>query len=470
MPFSTARRAILTAAVASLLAPVVAEAQDAPPAPRATAPAEGVPGEGAGDADVRGRVAALVADLSSDEFLVREKARLALVDLGPPSLPTLRRLAATSTDPDLATVADVAARQIEKAGLVEATLVTMDLQGATPQEVFAELARQQGCAIELADDATLNRSPADFKADAEPFWSAFHRACVLFGDRPTTAGWSAGLRVEGDDAARPWLAKPVAVSGPFLVVLDQLDATTRVEMFDPAKVEGVVMVTFGVLPEPKLDVPWQAPRVQTEHLADDAGTDWGDQRYSAFPSGADAGRATAWRARTRLTRPFPAGDRVTEWRGSSVFEVATAYDPIELRPLRDWVGAEQPWGGGRFAVESLSPDDPTGANGPRRDGWALALRAERGTLDPWLFQQLAHPQYRVALSDADGRAWRYQDRAERVEFTLDRTVARVTLHFVAPPDPEGKGPPGPPDRLSWAVPSDSIAVPLEFGFDGFPVP
>ena len=458
MPHPTRRLAALLAAIAavSLVAPALAE-PDAP-ATRASAPA------GGGVAEVDARLAALVADLSSDEFIVREKARLALVDLGPAALPTLRQLAATSADPDVSTVADLAARQIEKAGLVDATLVTVELEQATPTEIFEELARQQGCAIEFEGGAFRNRSPADFSADREPFWSAFHRACLLFGVRPTTAGWRPGLRVESDDPARPWTKRPAAVSGPFLIVMDEVNATTRVEMYDPAKVEGIVVVSFAVLPEPKLDVPWQSPRVQTTRVEDDAGADWGEQPYSAFPSGSDTGRATSWRARTRLARPFPAGDAITLWRGASVFEVATAYEPVELRPLRRWVGAEQPWGGGRFAVESLEPD------GERGDGWAVTVRAERGTLDPWDFQQLAHPQHRLRLLDADGREWRYQHRNDRVEFTQDRTVARVTLHFAAPDDPEGKGPPGPPDVLRWDVPSDSLAVPLEFGFEGFPVP
>lgn len=408
------------------------------------------------------RIESLIQDLSSDAWTTREKARAELIKIGPPALQRLREVSRNAKDPDLALQADLAVTQIQFTGDFGATLVTLNLEDVTPDVIFTELARQVNVPITFANGVLVASPKTSFKAENEPFWQAFHRACLQWNVRPETAGWGEGLRMVEEDI-RDWGRRPFAIHGPFLIQLERLDSTTRIEAANPGARQGILVLSFQILAEPKLDVPWQSLRVATDELIDDKGVSW-NGALSAFPTGSNSGRRLSWLARTRLNRPNDSGTRIVRWKGASTVQVTTSYDTIDIADLSSRIGLANDYHGGVWGIEELTPD---GAN------MKLSMMFSRGALDDEAWNRLVRPQHRIALYDDRGQEWRYLDYNEAPEFFDDRQSARITMQFGAPRDAHGQplGPqPGRPTRLVWRIPKTTTALPLEFSFEDLPIP
>src|SRR6266542_6031267 len=94
-----------------------------------------------------GEIEQWIAQLSSDDWRVRQQAMERLVGMGEEALPRLNKLADTTDDGEVRTRASAAVAQIEENRITGASLITMKLEGAPAATAFAQLAQQAGAPL-----------------------------------------------------------------------------------------------------------------------------------------------------------------------------------------------------------------------------------------------------------------------------------------------------------------------------------
>src|SRR4051812_41538551 len=65
------------------------------------------------------------------------------------------------------------------------TLITLHMHNAKPKAIAAELGKQAGVEMRVADP---NHPPVDVDIERQPFWLALRQICSLLGAGPTTTG------------------------------------------------------------------------------------------------------------------------------------------------------------------------------------------------------------------------------------------------------------------------------------------
>jgi hypothetical protein len=122
------------------------------------------------------RVARLIRQLGSPDFARREAAGRELVRLGPRSEPRLTE-ALADDDYEIRLRARDLLRRLEIARLWSGGLVEYHAEQAPLGEVLAELARQSGTQLRLADDARLAAKRVTVDFCDTPFWQAADALC-----------------------------------------------------------------------------------------------------------------------------------------------------------------------------------------------------------------------------------------------------------------------------------------------------
>src|SRR4051812_25190482 len=88
------------------------------------------------------RIEELVKQLAAEPWEVRQKAQDALVQYGIDVRPRLNALLKETRDEEVRTRVEAALRQIEENRTTGASLITLHMKQAKPQEIFQEISRQ----------------------------------------------------------------------------------------------------------------------------------------------------------------------------------------------------------------------------------------------------------------------------------------------------------------------------------------
>src|SRR5688500_18659810 len=88
------------------------------------------------------RIEQLINELAADTWQSRQTAQDTLVQYGPDIRPRLSALLRETKDEEVRTRVEAALRQIEENRTPGASLITLQMKGASPKEVFAEISRQ----------------------------------------------------------------------------------------------------------------------------------------------------------------------------------------------------------------------------------------------------------------------------------------------------------------------------------------
>lgn len=126
--------------------------------------------------DASKSIAQLIEQLGDKDFKVREAAAKAIETLGPDALPALRK---AKDHPDL----EVRRRinewipKFELEALAAPKRVNLDLKNETLEKIVAELARQTGYKLELADKGAPAQKRLSLRLVKATFWEALDRVC-----------------------------------------------------------------------------------------------------------------------------------------------------------------------------------------------------------------------------------------------------------------------------------------------------
>ncbi|MBX9626995.1 MAG: hypothetical protein K2X82_24550, partial [Gemmataceae bacterium] len=202
--------------------------------PAGLAAAAGVPVTQAGtpakvfvEAPIDPAVLALVADLGSDDYRVREKAGRGLEARGERSLPDLRRALAAAERPEVARRLAVMVRRMEHDRLVSPKRVTLAVKDKTARELFGEIARQTGYRIDVQPGNGRGEGRYSLAVEDAPFWVAMDKAGELTGLWPYPNGDDDGIQVNAyQDGRTPF----VAYAGPFKLAAQQITSNKTVQL------------------------------------------------------------------------------------------------------------------------------------------------------------------------------------------------------------------------------------------------
>jgi len=225
-------------ALALRLAAVVVAASLAGPAPAADIPA-------------------LVTQLSADDYRVRERAGAELLTLGHQAVPHLKAALAKSVEPEATRRLEVLVERLESISFTEPTRITLKVERKPAKEVFAELARQSGCAFtfENAPRAAL----VSFDWRGTPFLQTLDQLCGALKLNWRIDNFMHLVVVWGGDADEPY-DQHVMYVGPFRVCADtialkrefRLSSMPRPGVVPPPP--GLLTVEFSVRSEPRLPI------------------------------------------------------------------------------------------------------------------------------------------------------------------------------------------------------------------------
>jgi hypothetical protein len=133
----------------------------------------------------------LVRQLGHPAWRVRERAQESLTELGFGAEPRLRELLRSPIDSQARLGVQRALERTAADRRLGATLVSLHVKAAAPQDVFAELARQGQVPIApLRDNLWSQRNWPAVTMDVtdRPFWDVVQKVCVAEGLRPLYAG------------------------------------------------------------------------------------------------------------------------------------------------------------------------------------------------------------------------------------------------------------------------------------------
>jgi hypothetical protein len=176
--------------------------------------------------------AALVEKLGSARYAEREAAK-ALENFGSKALPALRA-ALKSKDPEVRTRARALINKIEGNLLTQETLVRLDFNDVTPEEIAKSLSQQAGFEVRLSFQGPQAGKRVTLRdSKPVPFWSAIDRLCESaqltcqpqnsFMPGQAGAPWGLNLSYQFDP-----LTPPTCHHGPFRISVVNLSYQSNI--------------------------------------------------------------------------------------------------------------------------------------------------------------------------------------------------------------------------------------------------
>lgn len=421
--------------------------------------------------DTGATIEAQIAQLSSDDWRVRQSAMEKLVALGDDALPRLNQLANATSDGEVRTRAAAAINQIEDNRLVGMTLVTLNLHDVPPAQAYAELARQARGPL-LTDPANLlsqkNLKPVSLIGDHQPLWKMLQSLaaqCDLEVTGITQRNREIGLGLARGNA--DWQDKPIMLSGPLLIRADQLlrISTARLRSHDVIQEFNIALTVFA---EPKLKVMDYSGTVKLLEVVDDKGN-------SLIPPGGEVtpnvetfgnqreGTTSRWEIGATLHYPKGVGTKIAVFRGTTAVQVRTRSATLDI-PLMQARNLKRTVGGLRMVVKAADTNrcDFTifrdGRNDAEWYGVRMQVSAGEAVLQDDKGRVVARSQNGVEADDSpDG-----QRMEVRVRFARD-LFDDGTKESKKPGFSEAS-------RLIWEFPTEVRELSVPFEFRDLPIP
>lgn len=396
----------------------------------------------------------LIAQLGSDDWRVRDEAQARLIGVGPAAVPMLRRAAeAPGVDPEVASRIRAALHRVER---FSPTLVSLDVKGEHPREVFRQLAEQAGVTFTYADLRRPGVLPVTIRLEGVPFWDAVQRVCRASRTSPGQWGNPHAIHIRGDSFP---FADRSCVSGPLFVTANGVNRL----------VDGSLLMDLWVYVDPKVEVVRGPFRVRITDVRDEHGRPL-PQAGAATQVAADGefalrapdGADWLWLIKVPFA-PIPADAReLASVRGTVPLEVRSTAAPWTIdRPVEQAsVGAATGAGPWRMVFRGM-------AELPDGNGWRFDVDLERGERRGQ--EMLAVQRYLDALrveafSESGGM---YPRGPRELGSAPDGSRFKFSLSFSPPAD--APDPAVPPARLVFHLPTEVLKLDVPFEFADMPV-
>jgi hypothetical protein len=202
--------------------------------------------EGPGDATTE----KLIKDLGADDWRVRENAGRELAQQGEKALPYLRRVLASTDNPEVQRRLAVLVRRMDNDRLVAPKRVTLSAKNKTAKQIVDDIAKQTGYKMEVGEQSDAKHS---FEFDNTPFWQAIDAVANAAGFTVYTEYEDDTVRIYNQDVTNPH----VAYAGPFRFLATNIQASRSVQLSGISKrggqerVSEYMNLSFQVNSEPK---------------------------------------------------------------------------------------------------------------------------------------------------------------------------------------------------------------------------
>jgi hypothetical protein len=339
--------------------------------------------------------------------------------------------------------------------LDEATRINLDLKGAPPKTIFAEIARQSG--IELrANPKDLFESvpfdPVDLRIDNASLFSALRQACDRTGVSVQRVGPMREF-ILMNGRAQIWGNYPSTERGPFMVTVRHIQRQNTADLTKNTTTR-VFRVQLNVYAEPRLRVVRSYNAAVLDQASDELGHKL-TMHEDANPVPERAMGATwSWGVQLPLATPENAGSTLALLKGHAraivVTKSATAEIAFDER-MKDHTTAV---GNAKVTVKSVERKQ-----GDQNFTVTLAVEPDPAKAEEWSRIGL---ESTFRLVDKDGRNLMRQQYGAAGGKTIMLMFMKV--------DWNGGDPAGEPERLIWEVPLEMREVKIPFEFRDLPLP
>jgi hypothetical protein len=221
------------------------------------------------------QVAALIAQLDSPEFGVREQAETKLSEIGPSVEPQLREaLSQNPSDEAKTRLNDVLAR-LDEARALHA-MVTLHDANAPVSKILSDFAQQAGGDLGLADPSIATFASGrvgSVDLQNAGFWQALHAVCDASGLSPSIG--QTGLTLlpgPGRAIMQIDFDSPYAQITDGLFIVPQSAQEVRMIRYQGDARQGFITLVINVVPEPKLHVLGSVPFDWVRECVDENGS------------------------------------------------------------------------------------------------------------------------------------------------------------------------------------------------------
>lgn len=400
---------------------------------------------------------ALIADLGGDSWRTRQKAQEELVEMGEVVRPRLLEILRQTHDEEVRTRAQAALRQLDQRRATGASLLSLHLKNASPQQVFAELARQSGVFLRTDPPNLWEARPAtgiDLDIDRQPFWAALRQinGKLNFG----LIGSEQELLIA--DTSRNGLLPPLntarlAISGPFLILGTFVNTNRSVELNQPQNIRRSGSVQFLLLAEPKIRLLQYSSAARLELAQDEKGNSLlvpavvGEYMQPAH--------SAALYLNAPLLLPADPGQRIARLKGAVRLAVQSRSQQAEVANVLAQPSAWRSVAGRRFLFQQARQ---------LADSYQVQVRLYRGGWNPGEWDARL-PASGFKLLDADGIPL----TPLRPTWGAGLDQIELTMQFRRQPWAGGQRP-GEPAKLVWEVPVEMRPISVPFEFTDLPLP
>ncbi len=433
---------------------------DAPaPVPPADAPESTPAVKGAADE----KVAALIVQLSDDDFRVRDRASGELVALGDAADAAMKAaLKRADLSPTARSAIEGILAKSATRKLTGPTLVSVGPPGTTALEAVEAALARGGLKLTPASAEALRKQP-DARRTAgpgkpEPMWDAILRLARDAGMTIESVSATEGVSLVPAEAS---LVNVVA-SGPFLLGINRVEMTIRRARDLPgARPLNAQNNDWAAPPcrlylfahaEPRLSTPsWMIESVSVT-------TDDGKQ-LTPLSNGTTGPVNGKYETQVSLRGDIAASKalRTIEIKGRMLRQ--TAVERIELGDLFNIKGHTRPIGEGRATVDQFIKLADS--------QYEYKVSLHRGGMSPadWRSLQALMQRTSVQVLDADGKHLTSMGGSSSYSAEEWWSQTRISRGFGA----QGGNAPGEPVKLIWEVPKEFEALPVSFEFTNVPM-
>jgi len=392
-------------------------------------------------------VLALVNDLTSDEYAVRESAQQKIEKMGDAVVPQLRQMLDGPLPDEARARIRAAIGRIDEAREFGPSVITLQCHDAPLRNVLEDFAKQADADMgvhrrEIQDylqsrKITLNLNHADF-------WTALQAIESASGlhSRPDNDGRLILDNMEGFFGQMGDRSLAL-VAGPCLIVPQSMNYSMQFGQ------RPVLFIQLWAGIEPKLHAVGSIQSTWLRECVDDKGH---SLMVPAFPGGYSYGPNQWWIPLTANLRVVPGmGTKIARLKGELDFAVQLKSEPIEVDNLLSAQNVTRSAAGGAITVERCSAE-----NGQYR----LHLLISAAPTSP-IMASIANPYASLRVLDAKDQTLQLAGTSRSND-----SDGRITLVLMYVANAGGVGP---PKRLKWEVTTEARQMTVPFEFHNLPL-
>jgi len=402
-------------------------------------------------------IEALIGQLSSPDEKVRQAAQDKLISMGDEARTALEAYVRARS------AAEAALQKIDTNKVAGATLLSLDVKGATPENLIAEISKQTGFDIRAYHESVWQQAtptPVTLKVDQQPFWTVMREACSKSGLAIYQGGYAdRRMRVmAASQMGQNPMKCPAVISGAFMITVNSLQRTNSVDMANPQNISRSMYLNMMTFCEPKVRIVQYSYVPEIEQAVDDKGNSLVSTMRGGGPSRQmTSSRGVAWQCNVPLLCPAEVGQKIAKLSGKMRFVVQTRSETLEIPDVPKAKDVTKTVGGHRVTLKEFRK------LGERQ--YQLTLIMYRDGMEQQQFYEMVNNP-NIRLSDADGHDFVFNG-ANSGRNTNDSYEARLMFGMRGEP---GEAALGEPATLSWEIPTAVQEITIPFEFSDLPLP